>query len=223
MSPSDYLAPLEEAFRKMGNPERGAQMQAYMRDLYPYYGIQAKPRADLLKKYLRDAGFPENVESVVQECWEREEREWQYAGLEIADRAHRKGLLEQPMELFRFMIISKSGWDTVDSVASNGVGRAMKEAADFRPVMEDWLYSGNLWLQRSCLIFQLKYKSDTDISWLHQSISELKGNKEFFIQKAIGWALRQHARIDAEWVRREVDQQKLQGIARREALKHIGA
>ncbi len=223
MSPSDYLAPLEEALRKMSNPERGAQMQAYMRDLYPYYGIQAKPRADLLKEYLKTAGLPKNVEAVVEECWERNEREWQYIGLELADRAHRKKILEVPMELFRFMIISKSWWDTVDLVASNAVGREMKKAEDFRPIMEDWLYSGNLWLQRSTLIFQLKYKSDTDIEWLHQAISELKGNKDFFIQKAIGWALRQYAWIDADWVRREVTQQNLDGIARREALKHIGA
>ncbi|MCE2495016.1 MAG: DNA alkylation repair protein [Flavobacteriales bacterium] len=125
------------------------------------------------------------------------------------------------MDLFRFMIVNKSWWDTVDFIASNSVGREMERIGNWRPIMEEWLTSGNIWLQRTTLIFQLKYRNRVDKDWLHYAISNLRVDNEFFIQKAIGWALRQHARVDPDWVLAEVEQQGLVGLARREVLKHL--
>jgi len=119
------------------------------------------------------------------------------------------------------MIVNKSWWDTVDFIASNSVGREMGRIGNWSPIMEEWLTSGNIWLQRTTLIFQLKYRNRVDKDWLHYAISNLRVDNEFFIQKAIGWALRQHARVDPDWVLAEVEQQGLVGLARREVLKHL--
>lgn len=223
MDAAEYLNALEEAFRKAQDPERAEQMTAYMRGQYEYYGILAKPRTDMIRAHIRDQGLPVDPVEVIELCWERPQREWQYTGMELAERAHKKGLLKEPMTLFRFMIANKSWWDTVDYIASNSVGREMERTEHWRPFMEGWLNSGNLWLQRTTLLFQLKYKDRVDTDWLSYAIGSLKGDSEFFIQKAIGWALRQYARVQPDWVRNEVEKQCLTGLAKREALKHLNS
>lgn len=223
MDAAEYLNALEEAFRKAQDPERAEQMTAYMRGQYEYYGILAKPRTDMIRAHIRDQGLPVDPVEVIELCWERPQREWQYTGMELAERAHKKGLLKEAMTLFRFMIANKSWWDTVDYIASNSVGREMERTENGRPFMEGWLNSGNLWLQRTTLLFQLKYKDRVDTDWLSYAIVSLKDDSEFFIQKAIGWALRQYARVQPDWVRNEVEKQGLTGLAKREALKHLSS
>lgn len=222
MSPTEYLEPLERVFRKLSDPERAEKMSAYMRDQYAYYGIMAKPRAEALKSHVQKFGLPAQPEETILLCYEYAEREWQYIGIELADRCHRKKLILDPIPLFKILIQSKSWWDTVDFIASTSVGREFKgKPKEARSVMEQWLNSGDLWLQRTTLIFQLKYKSQVDTDWLSYAIETSKVDPEFFIQKAIGWSLRQHSRIDPNWVVKEVKKQELAGLAKREALKYL--
>lgn len=223
MDAADYLLDLESRFRKFADAERAAQMTAYMRGQYEYYGIMAKPRTDMIRAHVRENGLPANPLEVIELCWDRPQREWQYVGMELADRAHKKKLLDDPLSLFEFMIVNKSWWDTVDYIAANLVGRELKSSGSRSKVLNRWLKSEDFWLQRTTLIFQLKYKDTVDTDWLSHAITTLKGDGEFFIQKAIGWALRQHARVNPGWVRKEVEIQGLTGLAKREALKHIGS
>lgn len=222
MSPAEYLEPLERAFRRLGDPQRADKMSAYMRHQYPFYGIMAKPRTAALKNHLQAYGLPKKPEETILLCYEYAEREWQYVGMELADRCHRKNVLCDPLPLFKLLIQSKSWWDTVDFIASTLVGREFKDRPkEARAVMELWLHSNNLWLQRTTLIFQLKYKDQIDTDWLSFAIATLKFYPEFFIQKAIGWSLRQHSRFEPAWVVNEVKKQSLQGLAKREALKNL--
>ncbi len=222
MTPSEYLAPLERAFQRLADPERASKMLDYMRGQFAYYGIMAKPRAEAFKNHIRLYGLPERPEETILLCYEYPEREWQYIGMELADRCQRKKLLSDPLPLYKDLIVSKSWWDTVDFVASTLVGRHFVGERDLsRETMNDWIDSGNMWLQRTTLIFQLKYKDKVDTEWLSFAIDKLKGDREFFIQKAIGWSLRQHSRVGPNWVIEEVERQGLIGLAKREALKNI--
>jgi len=119
------------------------------------------------------------------------------------------------------MLTTKQWWDTIDLVASHLVGALwMKYPKDRSRVWADWLSTEDIWLNRTCLLFQLKYKSDLDVTLLRESIRSLKHKDEFFIQKAIGWALRQHSKVDPIEVMSIVDEYQITGLAKKEALKY---
>ena len=119
-----------------------------------------------------------------------------------------------------FMIINKSWWDTVDMIASHLVGTHFKRFPGLIPAYtEKWMASGNFWLQRTALLFQLKYKKETDVELMSDLIKRLAGEKEFFIRKAIGWVLREYSKTDPEIVINFVENQQLSNLSRTEALK----
>ena len=121
------------------------------------------------------------------------------------------------------MLTNESWWDTVDAIASSFVGNWFKQfPEEKREWIKKWRATDNFWLHRTCIIFQLKYKEETDVELLEDLIVKFKGNKEFFIQKAIGWSLRQHSRYDAALVESIVEKQGLtEKLAKREALRLI--
>ena len=127
-----------------------------------------------------------------------------------------------PCHELEWLIRNKSWWDTVDLIASNYLGKYIRLFPDQgNELIEDWRQSGHLWLQRSCLIFQLKYGKGTDRELLTNLIKEFVGQKEFFIQKAIGWSLRQLSKTDPESVKRILKEIPLKGVALREASKYL--
>lgn len=145
----------------------------------------------------------------------------QYFALELIQ----KSLKKQDPDFIYFLeelICTRSWWDTVDWI-NKLVGLHFRKYPELiQPVTEKWMSSGNIWLQRVCLIFQLLYKDKTDTALLFDYILRLKDSKEFFIQKAAGWALRQYARTNPAAVRVFVAQHPLAPLTKREALKHLG-
>ncbi|MFT6151359.1 MAG: 3-methyladenine DNA glycosylase AlkD [Flavobacteriales bacterium] len=120
------------------------------------------------------------------------------------------------------MITNKSWWDTVDLITTNLVGNYFKLFPEqIIPITKIWMESDNIWLQRTCLIFQLKYKEEIDTDLLTDYILQLKDTKEFFINKAIGWILREYTRTNPEWVIDFVNKHELSNLSKREALKLI--
>ena len=120
------------------------------------------------------------------------------------------------------MITHKSWWDTIDRIAKKLVGEYFKVFPDkVDPYIEKWLESDNIWLQRTCLLFQLGYKEETDVDLLFKLVEELSEIDEFFIQKAIGWALREYSKIDPEVIRNFITSHDLSSLATREGLKII--
>jgi len=196
-------------------------MARYMRNQFPYLGIKTPERRELFRQHAAsDLPSVPDTDRVVRELWELPEREFQYAAIELVEKQALK-LPEDFGSTLHYLITSKSWWDTVDSL-SKSVGLHFKRYPEAK---EDWLprwrQSDNIWLRRTALLFQLHYKEQTDFPLLCAIIKENLGSKEFFINKAIGWALRQFARQDSAAVKRFADSQKLQPLSRREALKHV--
>lgn len=220
----EYLNPLREAFEQHADPGRAVQMSAYMRHKSAFYGIAAPIRQEISREFIRTCGLPgkEQLESLAVYAWNQPEREWQYAAMEILERFARKGD-DTLLPVAEFMITQKSWWDTVDYIAPNIAGAVFKKHPELIPSQtERWMNSGNLWLQRTSLLFQLKYRNETDQELLFRLCERLSDHKDFFIRKAIGWALREYSKRNPGAVMEFVHSHSLSPLSRKEALKRIG-
>ncbi|WP_370452205.1 DNA alkylation repair protein [Cohnella sp. AR92] len=200
-------------------------MEAYMRDQYPFLGLKQPVRMALTRDFLSENGAPSGNEliRVSSELWELPEREFQYTAIVLLEKK-RKQAVPEFLSLYEKLIVSKSWWDTVDIIASKLVGQLFRNDPELaRRTVPSWISSDNKWLRRTALLFQLTYKERTDAEWLFALIRECAHEKEFFIRKAIGWALREYAKTDAAAVRSFVAGTTLSGLSAREALKHIGS
>jgi 3-methyladenine DNA glycosylase AlkD len=226
MEPVAYVAELTAWFRSHARPENAIAMSAYMKNRYEFLGIQTPERNALLKAFLQVQGRPENeqqLEQVVKLLWEQPEREFQNVAMSFLD-AHGRRTEESRIKLLELLIVEKSWWDTVDFLAGNAAGSYLihyPEQIENYP--DKWIQSENLWLRRSALLFQLGYKHRTNEERLFRYISSCGHEKEFFIAKAIGWALRQYARVNPDAVIAFVAKESLQPLSKREALKRLTA
>jgi 3-methyladenine DNA glycosylase AlkD len=205
------------------NPEYAQRMKAYMRNKFEYLGIKSPHRRELTKPFLNKAALPsvDELWPIVHELWKRPEREYQYFAMELTAR-YSKSVEKRWIDHYESLIISKSWWDTVDFISATLVGNYFKIFPEtIEKVTETWMKSGNIWLQRTCLIFQLKYKDDVSTELLSSFIKDLSNSKEFFIAKAIGWSLREYSKRNPSWVLDFVQNNTLQSLSRREALKRI--
>lgn len=220
-----YLKPYRQAFKLLSDPERAEGAAAYMRNQFKFYGIP-KPDLQHTARELMRQRLPGIAElpDVVRSAWEQPQREFQYLAVWLV-KAHRKDWDDSLVPLLEFMITHRSWWDSVDAMASDITGPFFGERRDLaRKVGRRWNRSTNFWLQRSSLLFMKAWKKDMDKEMLTDHILHLAGSKEFFIQKAIGWVLRDHARVDPDWVRSFVreHEHRLAALSKREATKHIG-
>lgn len=220
---NQYLKETQTTFKNHCNPVRALKMKAYMRNQFEYIGMMSELRNNTQRELIQKLGVPENeqLEEIVRELWLLPEREYQYFALELLDRWINKASPEI-IHLLEELILSKSWWDTIDSISPSLVGSLFKNYPELIiPVTDKWMTSGNIWLQRSCILFQLKYKGDMDLDLLIKFIEQLKDSKEFFIKKSIGWILRQYSKYNPDEVRRYVEIADLQPLSTKEALKYM--
>ena len=218
-----YLIPLIELFEKNADPSQAAQMKKYMRDQFEYLGIKTPQSAALQKEFYTASGLPdiEDLDVILRDLWSLPQREFQYVGLGLLDKLEKK-LPAKFIKTIEYLIVTKSWWDTVDAVASHTVGTHFRRFPEVREkYLPKWRNSKNIWLRRTAILFQLNYKKETDFELLSNIIRENLDSKEFFINKAIGWALRQYARVDPTAVRKFVKSTPLHTLSRREAMKHL--
>ena len=223
MKTPEYLQALEKAFKQNANPDNAFQMKKYMKDRFDFFGIKSPLRKELYREHKLEYGLipAGKEEEIVQWCWQQSEREYQYFAMEFLNKSAKKAD-EKIIELYVYTITHKSWWDTVDFIASNLVGTYLKRFPEQRKTLtSQWMKSENMWLQRTCLLFQLKYKSETNTDLLHQFISQLLGSNEFFIRKAIGWILREYSKTNPDFVVQYVGEHTLSGLSQREALKWL--
>ena len=219
----DYVVNIISELSKHANPENASYMKAYMKYKFEYLGIKSPQRRDLTKPFLAKTALPSSSKlwGIMQELWEQPEREYQYVAMELAARYSRvveKAWIDQ----YEFLIVTKSWWDTVDFIAATLVGNYFNIFPEMIDEVTDrWMISGNIWLQRTCLLFQLKYKDEVNTELLASFIKELCYSREFFIAKAIGWALREYSKRNPSWVLEMVDSTDLQPLSKREALRLI--
>ena len=223
LNPQEYLQHVKSSFQAAGDPERARGQMAYMRNQFEYYGLKAPEWVALSKRIFAEKGIPEGkaLKTLVRLCMDDEYREVNYFALEMVQKVQKK----QPeafIEFFEELITTRSWWDTVDWL-SKLVGIHFRRFPHLiAPVTERWMASGNMWLQRVCLIFQLTYKEKTDTELMFRFILELQDSKEFFIQKAAGWALRQYSKTDPEAVKAFIEAHPgLAPLTKREGLKRL--
>jgi 3-methyladenine DNA glycosylase AlkD len=220
---SSYVKGIEALLRAHANPALAAPMQAYLRDLFPFLGIKSPECKALIKSFLQEHETPEGdaLAETVRELWQLPEREFQYAALHLLDKQKLR-LQTEDIRLLEELVTSKSWWDTVDTLAGRLIGG--QHFSKFRELIplytKRWIGSDNIWLQRTALLFQLGYKNRTDTDRLFDYIRRTSASKEFFVRKAIGWALREYSKTDEAAVRKFVDETELSPLSRREALKY---
>ena len=218
-----YLTPLIALFQENADPVQAGPMKKYMRDQFEYLGIKSPQFKVLFKDFLDQYGLPSVfiLDAIVHDLWNLPQREFQYLAVGFVERLGN----QLPAEFIRtieYMIVNKSWWDTVDSIAGDTVGDYFRRFPDVREkYLPNWRTSDNLWLKRTTILFQLGYKKETDFDLLCEIIQENLNSKEFFINKAIGWSLRQYARVNPKAVKKFVKAIPLHPLSRREAMKHL--
>jgi 3-methyladenine DNA glycosylase AlkD len=218
-----FVKILRKEFSKHSDATVAPEMEAYMRNQFRFMGIKKPVREQLLRPYfshfakLDEQQWPE----VISQLWDSPYRELQYAAMELC-RKRKKDFLPEHLSLFRFMICKNSWWDTVDFIAANLVGDLLRQHPELTGnTVNQWSNSGNLWLQRTCILFQLKYGKATDRTLLFSLCTRFAGEQDFFIRKAIGWALRQYSKTEPVAVRTFVKKVPLSPLSLREASKYI--
>lgn len=199
-------------------------MEAYMKNHFTFLGVTAAPRKNIFNSFKKDWAQLSNTArwDFIDECWQHDARELQYIALDALISDYKKRAAASDLPKLEFLITQKPWWDTIDLLVSHVVGHYAKHfPQEFTKRAAEWESSSNFWLHRSLLIHQLKFKQETNLELLQYYIHCFKGNKEFFVQKAIGWSLREVSKWNPDWVREVVAQEGLVGLAKREALKYV--
>jgi 3-methyladenine DNA glycosylase AlkD len=218
-----YCKKLLQRLQAAADPAKIAGMEAYMLHQFKFLGVIAPLRRQTIKTYLKENKLqePTNLEAFVRECLHSQWREMNYAGIEILSY-HKKQWQVHTINLIEECLVTKSWWDTVDHTASECLGAYFEMfSKQIIPITATWNQSNNIWLQRSSIMFQKSFKTNTNKEILAKYILHLSTSKEFFVQKAIGWALREYATCTPPWVKAFVQKHHLSSLSKREALKRL--
>jgi 3-methyladenine DNA glycosylase AlkD len=218
-----YVLGLKTLFEQNADPAQAGPMAAYLRNQFASLGIKIPQSAILQQQYYAAHGLPDiaELDPILRDLWALPEREFQYVAVGLLGK-FTKSLPPEFITTLDGLIVTKSWWDTVDTLAAGAVATHFQRYPEIRAkTLPRWRASENFWLRRTCILFQLNYKKETDFSLLCEIIRENLGSKEFFINKAIGWALRQYSRVDAQTVRDFVAATPLHPLSAREALKWL--
>jgi 3-methyladenine DNA glycosylase AlkD len=225
LTDAHLVGAIRTGLRQLAQPDRAPQMQAYMKSAMPYLGIRI-PQVRALVRAEARAHPPDTTESLVataRALWDdaafREER---YAATQLAGAPAVRSLRQpQLIHFYADLIVSGAWWDHVDEL-SHRVGELLRDhPTQIRPVVARWQRSPDRWLRRASIICQLGARQRTDLDLLATAIEANAEDRDFFVRKAIGWALRDYARTDPDWVRGFVARHELSPLSVREAVKHL--
>lgn len=238
-TPHDLTVLVRQRIAAAADPVKAPGMQAYMKSSMPYRGVSAEPLKRLLKHAYDEWSLPdeESWHRAVLLLWDDAEfREERYAATALAGhRRYREHQQVHTLELYRHLVKTGAWWDHVDGIACHLVRDILVAHRDeVTGLMREWAVDDDLWIRRTAIICQNGLKADLDRDLLvHALDTNLDGStrttppespygREFFIRKAVGWALRDHFRTAPDWVRAYVEERggRLSGLSRREALKH---
>ncbi len=221
----EFVSTLISKFEKHANPEEAVKMEAYLKNLFPLYGIKAPIRKRLLKETINDFKTEltrNNVIEIVNILYKKPQRELHYCAIELGDCFLKKKYKVSDIDFIEKLIITNSWWDSVDFIAKHILGNYLFQFPDQIPiVIKKFSSSEIMWLNRSAILFQLGYKDKTDEKLLFELCEEHKSSNEFFIRKAIGWALREYSKVNPKAVAKFVSKAKLKPLSQKEALKRI--
>ena len=213
----------------IADPARAPAMQAYMKSAMPFLGVPTPARRGLCRELFAELAFGSAEEWITQvlSIWRGAQfREERYCAIELCSiRAARPFQRIDALPMYEEMIVDGAWWDYVDAIAGQHLLSVLRaEPEQMKRVMLGWAAGENMWKRRSAILCQLNARHETDLDFLYAAITPSLHSKEFFLRKAIGWALRQYARIDPGEVLRYVrdNETALSPLSKREALKHIG-
>ena len=209
------------AFEENSNTEQAIKMSAYMRDKFPYLGIQTPKRKELSKKFLKASKKEKQIDwFFVRECWKKPEREFQYLAIDYLNTV-KDSLTPADISVIREIAIEKSWWDTIDGLDTI-IGHIALNFSEVADIMLAWSIDANIWLRRIAIDHQLLRKEKTDTALLETIIKNNFGQTEFFINKAIGWSLRDYSKTNPKWVRDFINKYRdnLVPLSIREACKY---
>lgn len=219
-----FITDLENAFQQNGNPENAFAMAKYMRNKFTFFGIKTTERRHLLRLIWKENKIEVNANSraLAALLFEKKQREFHYCAIEILTKELKGKYLQEDIDLIRKLITTNSWWDTVDAISKNILGQYLLQfPKSIERTIPKFSNSDNMWLNRSAILFQLGYKENTDFELLKKICLQHHNSSEFFIQKAIGWALREYGKINPEAVKKFVAVENLKALSRKEALKNL--
>ena len=226
----DLVDTIRAELTRHADPVRAAGQQRYMKSTMPYRGLTAPQLTAVLRPILADPGFRiadrDGWEATIRTLWDEVayREEW-YAAIALARcRTYRPWVDSDSMPLWRHLVVDGGWWDVVDEVATHLVREVLEGSPEVEGLrLREWATDEDLWVRRSAIICQVGRKERLDPELLTDAIEPNLADRDFFIRKAIGWALRDHARVAPDWVRAFVDAHagELSGLSRREATRHL--
>lgn len=214
----DLITDLEENRNEL----LAESMSKYMQDKFRFLGVRGATRTEIYKKYFPDARKAKTIDwDFVENCWNKKEREFQYVVVYYL-KAMQKFLKREDISRLKYLIVTKSWWDTVDLLAKV-VGSLVIRIEGYDQIMLEWSKDSNIWLKRVAILYQLSLKEKVDKQVLERILVNNLGDSEFFINKAIGWALRDYSKFNPEWVREFIEKNKngMANLSIREASKYL--
>ena len=218
MSLADLLMELDVA----KNPEKATPMEAYMRHQFPFLGIAGPERNSLYKKHFPEAKKTRVIDwDFVDICWEKEPREYQYVAANYL-KTMQSYLTKDDLPKLERLVVTKSWWDTVD-ILDRVVGSLVANHPELEEVLLKWSLSDNIWLRRVAIDHQLLRKEKTNVQLMEKVLLNNLDQTEFFINKAIGWALRDYSKTNPEWVASfiEKNKERMADLSIKEASKYL--
>ena len=209
-------------FEENRNELLAESMSKYMQDKFRFLGVRGATRTEIYKKYFPDARKTKTIDwDFVESCWNKEEREFQYVVVYYL-KAMKKFLKREDISKLKYLIVTKSWWDTVDLLAKV-IGSLVIRIEGYDKIMLEWSKDSNIWLRRVAILYQLSLKDNVDEIILDKILVNNLGDNEFFINKAVGWALRDYSKFNPEWVREFIKKNKdnMANLSIREASKYI--
>ena len=209
-------------FEENRNELLAESMSKYMQDKFRFLGVRGATRMEIYKKYFPDARKTKIIDwDFVESCWNKEEREFQYVVVYYL-KAMQKFLKREDISKLKYLIVTKSWWDTVDLLAKV-IGSLVIRIEGYDQIMLEWSKDSNIWLRRVAILYQLSLKDKVDEIILDKILVNNLGDNEFFINKAVGWALRDYSKYNPEWVREFIKKNKdnMANLSIREASKYI--
>lgn len=220
----NFILALENAFEVNQNPENAFAMAKYMKNNFTFFGIKTEKRRRIFKEIWKEnkEEVSANARGIALGLYSKPEREFQYCAIEILIKELKGNYKKEDIHLIEKLITSNSWWDSVDTIAKYILGEYLVDfPLETKNVIERFSNSDNMWLNRSIILFQLGYKQKTNADFLFSECLKHSHSKEFFIQKAIGWALREYAKTNPKAVIEFVKSNDLKKLSTKEALKNM--
>lgn len=215
---------LEKAFTENGNAENALAMSKYMKDNFQFFGIKTENRRQIFKNISTEnlEEIKNNPRKLALLLYSKKERELHYCALEILIKHLKNKYIKEDIQLIERLVMANSWWDSIDVIAKFILGEYLQQfPLETDAVIKRFSDSDNMWLNRSAILFQLGYKGKTNFELLKSICEKHKSSTEFFIQKAIGWALREYAKTNPEDVKNFVTVSNLKKLSKKEALKNL--